>query len=59
MNRVVVIITDSKKLKNKGIQHKPRTPAQKLGIANKSYKISDILKFSSVREVIHKMKVVS
>ncbi|MGR5554628.1 exonuclease domain-containing protein [Vibrio alfacsensis] len=42
------VITDSKKLKNKGIAKGALTPAQKIGIANRAYKINDILKFTSL-----------
>ena len=44
------IITDSKKLKNKGSKQEPLTPAQKLGLAKKRYSIQDILSFSAFKE---------
>ena len=44
------VMTDSKKLKNKGSSKKPLTPAQKLGLADKQYSIQDILSFSAFKE---------
>lgn len=44
------VMTDFKKLKNKGSNKKPLTPAQKLGLAAKPYSIQDILSFSALKE---------
>jgi hypothetical protein len=44
------VMTDSKELKNKGINTEPLTPAQKLGLADKQHSIQDILSFSAFRE---------
>lgn len=44
------VMTDSKKLKNKGSSRKPLTPAQKLRLADRSHSIQDILSFSAFKE---------
>lgn len=40
--------TDEKTLRNKKLKFKPKTPAQKLGIAKTKYSVDDILSFSSL-----------
>jgi len=50
------VITDSKKLKNKGISTEPLTPAQKLGFADDICSIKDILSFSIAKKQIEKLK---